>query len=29
VAAVRDLLTGFGEGLDDDTAVLALSVPAR
>ena len=26
VAAVRTLLTGFGEGLDDDTAVLAVSV---
>ena len=28
VAAVRTLLDGFGDGLDDDTAVLALSVPA-
>jgi sigma-B regulation protein RsbU (phosphoserine phosphatase) len=27
VAAVRTLLDGFGEGLDDDTAVLALGVP--
>ncbi|MDT7578915.1 MAG: phosphoserine phosphatase RsbU/P, partial [Pseudonocardiales bacterium] len=27
VAAVRTLLDGFGDGLDDDTAVLALSVP--
>ncbi|MEO6087978.1 MAG: SpoIIE family protein phosphatase, partial [Umezawaea sp.] len=27
VAAVRGLLTGFGPGLDDDTAVLALGVP--
>ncbi|KAF4406544.1 PP2C family protein-serine/threonine phosphatase, partial [Streptomyces lycii] len=29
VAAVSDLLTGFGEGLDDDAAVLALGVPPR
>ncbi|MEY9212493.1 SpoIIE family protein phosphatase [Thermobifida halotolerans] len=29
VAAVRDLLADFGDGLDDDTAVLALGVPAR
>jgi hypothetical protein len=29
VAAVAELLTGFGDGIDDDTAVLALSVPAR
>ena len=28
VAAVRTLLDGFGDGLDDDTAVLALGVPA-
>ena len=28
VAAVTGLLDGFGEGLDDDTAVLALGVPA-
>ena len=28
VSAVRTLLDGFGDGLDDDTAVLALSVPA-
>ncbi|MEE1938272.1 SpoIIE family protein phosphatase [Streptomyces sp. TRM 70361] len=28
VAAVTRLLDGFGEGLDDDTAVLALGVPA-
>jgi phosphoserine phosphatase RsbU/P len=28
VAALRDLLESFGEGLDDDTAVLAVSVPA-
>jgi hypothetical protein len=28
VAALRDLLEGFGDGLDDDTALLALSVPA-
>ncbi len=27
VAAVRSLLTGFGDGLDDDTAVLAVGVP--
>jgi sigma-B regulation protein RsbU (phosphoserine phosphatase) len=27
VAAVRALLDGFGDGLDDDTAVLALGVP--
>ncbi|HEX6346477.1 PP2C family protein-serine/threonine phosphatase [Umezawaea sp.] len=27
VKAVRGLLTGFGTGLDDDTAVLALGVP--
>ncbi|MEV6316669.1 SpoIIE family protein phosphatase [Streptomyces sp. NPDC051776] len=27
VAAVSDLLTGFGSGLQDDTAVMALSVP--
>ena len=27
VAAVRTLLDGFGDGLDDDTAVLALGVP--
>ncbi|MET0136281.1 MAG: PP2C family protein-serine/threonine phosphatase, partial [Kibdelosporangium sp.] len=27
VAAIADLLTGFGDRLDDDTAVLALSVP--
>ena len=27
VTAVRELLTGFGPGLDDDTAVLALGVP--
>ena len=29
VAAVRSLLTGFGDGLDDDTAVLAVGVPPR
>lgn len=29
VTAVRELLTGFGPGLDDDTAVLALGVPPR
>ena len=29
VAAVRTLLDGFGDGLDDDTAVLALGVPRR
>ncbi|MEU9102435.1 SpoIIE family protein phosphatase [Streptomyces sp. NPDC048361] len=29
VAAVADLLDTFGDGVDDDTAVLALSVPAR
>jgi sigma-B regulation protein RsbU (phosphoserine phosphatase) len=29
VAAVRTLLDGFGAGLDDDTAVLALGVPPR
>ncbi|WP_199439815.1 SpoIIE family protein phosphatase [Umezawaea beigongshangensis] len=28
ITAVRSLLTSFGDGLDDDTAVLALSVPA-
>ncbi|MBH5336642.1 SpoIIE family protein phosphatase [Streptomyces pactum] len=28
VAAVRRLLDGFGPGLDDDTAVLAIGVPA-
>jgi sigma-B regulation protein RsbU (phosphoserine phosphatase) len=28
VATVVELLAGFGEGLDDDTAVLALGVPA-
>lgn len=28
VAAVRRLLDGFGQGLDDDTAVLAIGVPA-
>jgi sigma-B regulation protein RsbU (phosphoserine phosphatase) len=27
VTAVRDLLTSFGSGLDDDTAVLALGMP--
>ncbi|MEU6080562.1 SpoIIE family protein phosphatase [Streptomyces sp. NPDC047108] len=27
IAAVSDLLTGFGSGLQDDSAVLALSVP--
>jgi sigma-B regulation protein RsbU (phosphoserine phosphatase) len=27
VTAVRELLTGFGPGLDDDTALLALGVP--
>ncbi|MGP4029846.1 PP2C family protein-serine/threonine phosphatase [Actinomadura sp. 3N407] len=27
VAAVTELLAGFGDGLDDDTAILALSVP--
>nr|WP_158713186.1 hypothetical protein [Streptomyces sp. NRRL S-1813] len=26
--AVRELLDSFGDGLDDDTAVLALGVPA-
>ena len=29
VAAVRQLLDGFGDGLDDDTAVLAVSVAVR
>ncbi len=29
ITTVRSLLTGFGDGLDDDTAVLAVSVPAR
>jgi phosphoserine phosphatase RsbU/P len=29
VTALTEVLTGFGEGLDDDTAVLALSVPGR
>ncbi|MGJ6964115.1 PP2C family protein-serine/threonine phosphatase [Streptosporangium sp. G11] len=28
IAAVKDLLGSFGDGLDDDTAVLALGVPA-
>jgi sigma-B regulation protein RsbU (phosphoserine phosphatase) len=28
MAAVIDLLTGFGDGLDDDTAVLAIGVPS-
>ncbi|MEU7860080.1 SpoIIE family protein phosphatase [Nonomuraea sp. NPDC049141] len=28
VAALADLLEGFGTGLDDDTAILALSVPS-
>ena len=28
MAAVRRLLDGFGDGLDDDTAVLAVSVAA-
>ncbi|GHB55573.1 histidine kinase [Streptomyces cirratus] len=28
VSALRGLLDGFGEGLDDDTALLALGVPA-
>lgn len=27
VAAIRDLLDSFGTGVDDDTAVLAISVP--
>jgi sigma-B regulation protein RsbU (phosphoserine phosphatase) len=29
VAALTDLLTGFGAGLDDDAAVMALGIPAR
>jgi phosphoserine phosphatase RsbU/P len=29
VSALVDLLTSFGEGVDDDTAVLAVSVPPR
>ncbi|MGI8330493.1 PP2C family protein-serine/threonine phosphatase [Actinomadura scrupuli] len=29
IAAVIDLLDGFGDGLDDDAAVLALSAPLR
>jgi sigma-B regulation protein RsbU (phosphoserine phosphatase) len=29
VAAVTDLLTRFGDGVDDDTALLALSIPAH
>lgn len=29
VTAIADLLDAFGEGLDDDTAVMALGVPAR
>lgn len=29
VAAVRQLLESFGDGLEDDTAVIAVSVPAR
>jgi hypothetical protein len=28
-AALAELLADFGEGLEDDAAVLALSVPAR
>jgi sigma-B regulation protein RsbU (phosphoserine phosphatase) len=28
-AAIRDLLQGLGPGVEDDTAVLALSVPAQ
>jgi sigma-B regulation protein RsbU (phosphoserine phosphatase) len=28
VAAITELLAGFGEGLDDDAAVLAMSLPA-
>ncbi|MFF3444215.1 PP2C family protein-serine/threonine phosphatase [Streptosporangium sp. NPDC002721] len=28
VAAVKELLASFGDGLDDDTAILALGVPA-
>ncbi|MEU4537662.1 SpoIIE family protein phosphatase [Streptosporangium sp. NPDC023825] len=28
IAAVKELLASFGDGLDDDTAVLALGVPA-
>ncbi|MFF6814151.1 PP2C family protein-serine/threonine phosphatase [Streptomyces sp. NPDC012403] len=29
VDALKDLLKGFGEGLDDDTALLAIGLPAR
>lgn len=29
VSAISDLLVGFGAGVEDDTAVLALGVPAR
>ena len=28
IAALTELLAGFGDGLDDDTALLALGVPA-
>ncbi len=28
ITALTGLLTGFGDGLDDDTALLALGVPA-
>jgi len=29
ISAVKDLLESFGEGLDDDTALLALGIPAH
>ncbi|WP_326943801.1 SpoIIE family protein phosphatase [Amycolatopsis sp. NBC_01307] len=29
IAALTALLTGFGDGVEDDTALLALSIPAR
>jgi sigma-B regulation protein RsbU (phosphoserine phosphatase) len=29
IAALTTLLTGFGDGVEDDTALLALSIPAR
>ncbi|GGQ69269.1 PP2C family protein-serine/threonine phosphatase [Streptomyces pilosus] len=29
VEALKDLLRGFGDGLDDDTALLAIGLPAR
>jgi hypothetical protein len=29
IAELSALLTGFGDGVEDDTALLALSIPAR